>query len=542
MAKSQSEKGPTSFLNLPLEIREKIYTLSGVRRVQPLDLLPNQCQSGDDCLSKHSYEVSRHDEGHQIDETRAIYDSSAHALSRQNPNLSREPEFPFSLLLVCKAVRNEVGKYAFALNKFNVSICTGSDVRGLRRLATRTYAVSCLKSLHIYSLPLSQNLAGRLLEKWWSMLRGLSRALPPLQLSLAVTYHVCDWDIGRQYLASLECLPQLRHCAVSMRHEHLKSRERRRRVVQATVQRLLSGGSKAEPALPFRFEDLPPEVRSMILHQTGLVQRKLAKADYGLIQLFSDGRLRMRHTCCKQCSQYSTCCCVWRSASFSSSCSCSPIPVALFQVSRQTRFLAQEVLLSQNLFVISGPPSLSPPSPMSLFTRMDRRQLGTVRRIGFRFSHYATDKSTAEAWDAATTFIRENMNLRQLELRVNILSRFPTEYLRLYSDSFTRLLQDYASMIDPLSKLAAGGLRRLLVSWEHLAHWNVSTDEAIMGSTYDLGKRQESPYAMESMCWSEEFLDYGYGPATDPRLINSVTQAARRVRPARRAMSEVQGE
>ncbi len=256
---------------------------------------------------------------------------------------------------------------------------------------------------------------------------------------------------------------------------------------------------------PFRFTELPEDIRLPILAYTGLI------APVGLIWDPAKGFSASDPRCYK-CSVYweDRYCCS-RHAAFATDCTCWRVPHALFQVSRQMREEVMYLFFSKNHFIISSNPYARKYDALSaFFAWIPPQALGHLRSIEWVLGVYDGDYASnlaAESIDWLNTveFIRLCTDLSRLSFTLDMFRQFDQ-----YGYGYTYPNNPEGAMwaiYQRITKLMVRlrGLRNLFV---HLG-WPISMQEEetrlqheqilerqVMGDDYDSisrGKRRGTP-------------------------------------------------
>lgn len=470
-----------SFLALPKAVRIQIYILSGLTRPCPIDLVSesHRRQNGyivnDACVAFQKMKTCTY--------LKWLRDSGTPLPTAERAHfICYGPVLPLSLFQVCKSVYLEASQLFYSANKFQLRVLRKSDLSYLRNLSP--HALSSLRSLHVdlggreyNSLPLDSlrdsKRSEEFLEQWTSTIRAVAQSVAPSHLYFAFTCRSADLDVGTQLLASLEPLPPLRGCALSLgSHQD----EGFRPLVQATAAHLL-GHSPASGA-QFRFEKLPKELRLKIFEQTNLVPKQHASSAYGVIRVWGyGGRLRVLRKCCSRCNDcLESCCCYWHPAAFSQTCICAAPPTALFTVNRQMYHEAQEVLFSRNLFILSYPLSC-----VSFLEVLNETQLARIRRIEIHFwdtelQGWSEDGEIQMSWHRLVSIMRMKLDLCRLELRINLANcndPVDREYVVIRTEE----------VLAPLKQLT--GLRKLFIYLGYFSELEAKAEKEVMGPGYD---------------------------------------------------------
>ena len=490
-----------SFPDLPRAVRLQIYTLSGLIRPCPIDLI-NESQRlrrgqvmGDACsLLGNQY-------------------SCTYLEHRKNPVIWRHlhynhdrpicfgPRIPLQLLLTCKEIYLEASELFYSLNKFKLQIERLQDLHTLEKLPNK--AVSLIRSLHIHigalSPPTIRTDASALssslqefLDPWRRAMSALAQNLRPSQLQLGLTCRWIDLTTGEQLLQSLECLPSLRGCAITLGY---KRDEAITSLVRRTSARLLRSPA---PKASFPFEKLPKELRLNVLEQSDLVVREYPGASRGVVKIWESrkDRPRMQGTCCSRCSDcLETCCCTWRYGSSSTTCVCPSKPNSFFMVNRQFSQESQHVFFSNNLFVARPGFHGQPLPALSFLEILGPRQLAHIRYLELRpfFSDLREDLDKHQAsrhrWLGLILIMKINFTLSKVQLTVD-LEPANRHLLKIDPKEKPGILQLNKSFLMPLHELRSLG-KLFIYLGNHFCGYEDEFEKAIMGSNYDpaqLGK------------------------------------------------------
>ena len=478
-----------SFLDLPTTCRDEIYALSGLVRYCPIDL---------------TTEHLRAKNGDTINEAccrfkRRAFTYLKHQADSGMPRSRRErerficfgPVLSLSLFRACKEISLEAYRVFYSSNKFQLRIVEAADLLCLSRLSTHT--ISSLRSLHVDFVPneSSNNGSGQPgepLHQWSAVIQEVSKHITPSLLSFALTAQSADMETAGILLQSIQSLPHLKKCALSI-GPHRNSQVRLS--VQAIGAQMV--GRAVAHTASFSFEQLPKELRLSILKKTDLVQNAHLSSAYGSIYMERyDDWVKTRNKCCSRCNDcLESCCCIWKPAAYSLTCICRPLPTALFTVSRQMSYEAQEVFFSKNIFILARPLS-----SIAFIEGLNSYQLAHIRRLELYFREndamslwsLHAEKIQSE-WRHVIEMLRTRLNLEKLELRVN-LARF-NDPMDMHEPDMDELENTIQEILRPLKNL--DGIHKLFIYLGHFERLEADAERAVMGQFYDAVEEGKPP-------------------------------------------------
>jgi len=299
------------------------------------------------------------------------------------------PPLPIQLLRVCRPVHDEVFHIMYSENKFVLLLdgkitVSPKAVRKMVSLCVRLNTCSCVRN-HACVNPRAKTWAGdRTADKnrcpdchvqcrrgsdsplseqsitdmdkiycWQEICKLLETNLGS-HMRLNIIGDCSNIVMARQVVQPMERFPKLAECAIRLGQSRDSALLR---LAESTVLKL-TDRTTASPRSPFRFTELPRELRRQILGHTDLVASFILQWNGDGYQCkperrlrpFEDGHIR----CCMRCSDaLEACCCLINHAAFSSSqCVCWRFPAALFTVSKEFNQDATELFYSANRFLI----------------------------------------------------------------------------------------------------------------------------------------------------------------------------------------------
>ncbi|KAJ5607867.1 hypothetical protein N7537_004486 [Penicillium hordei] len=391
-----TKQSGNSLLNLPLSIRFRIYSFAGLADNQVIPL----------------------DRRHRVEEQPApIWEDSDRTLNLHLVDLT----IYSALILICRTTHDEVSHSFYSTNTFIAHDLQTLGRLGPSYLATLT-SLKLIPCLTKYANPLKKcncmplefvddNKILDLVNPWnhsilWEWNSIISKIAPHVagdRLDLSIFCHVYNEDAARRVVDPLHHFPILSNC-----HIRLGPLNRRTYAIQMIAMKAAKKamGQINTPVQPFRFLDLPIEIRLLVYRYTDLIsplnklqwdpdqgytlEASLCKPDcsppyetchpsmhrncgspnaptchcrHGLSSWH--GGMPYCWTCTHYACQFNTCnarpangtdlglnCCGAKSSAYSPACHCWKPPVALFSTSRTIREETQRVFFSQNEFEI----------------------------------------------------------------------------------------------------------------------------------------------------------------------------------------------
>lgn len=363
----------SSFLDLPHQIRRRIYLLVGLVRFCPINLN----QEG----PRARYYLGK---GDQVSDYACFFESRRFMgglYERDCRPACHCPPLPSSLLCTSRAISEEVSHILYSENSFTIS---RSDLWGFKPL--RNLSTAALQRLRILTIHLNnceclyegpfqhlkdvqgaeaqglfschplcqpygfhdQPLRGRarqdmdLLREWQGIAYRLAAHCQLDSLRLDLICNTQDMETAHDVVNSLSPISNLRACSIRLSQnpswQHFSLAKR-------TVSRLVDHSPEQLLENKPRTCHLPPEILSHILEYSELV------APFDLE--WSPDRGLVPVDCCKKCTATLDCCtCSFYNGAYSRSCTCWRLPLSIFLVSRRVYDIAKTIFFQQNRFII----------------------------------------------------------------------------------------------------------------------------------------------------------------------------------------------
>ena len=391
----------TSFLDLPVNIRRRIYILAGLVRFCPIDLNLEGCNRHD-----YSYrDLSTWEFPCDNFPSPCIYFQR-----RFLGKYSMEedyfdcvcPPLPYGLLYVSHSISDEVSSILYSENSFKISRSNKWGLKPLRKFSPK--ALASLRSITIrlkssscvighdcmhptedcacHPLCHMQNLHDKpighearqdksVLVEWTLLLSKIAVYIRPARLTLTVVCDVTGYKAALLVVEPLSRLPKLKDCAIRLGRDPNPALQNL--ALQTTCQNIDRYTYAFEPSFQGH---LPEEVLVQILGHSDLI------APFDL-QWCPDKGL-VPFDCCKMCTEtLEVCCCSFYHAAYSSRCVCWRVPISIFLVSHRVRELATHIFYTSNHFIIL------PRSDKDNNTLVQRSSQGELSQFLARLPEYA---------------------------------------------------------------------------------------------------------------------------------------------------------
>ena len=477
-----------SFLDLPSGVRVKIYTLLGLVRHCPIDLLKERYRKKDfserDGTCRHS--IKRHAYG-------CLFPRRQRGHNPVKPTSELEcycPPLPLELLYLSHAVHAEVEAILYGCNKFKIQPEIQKDLVPLWNLSSNAFL--SLTSLHIsldgsHGEELWASVASNaaFITEWAELCTFMADMVAPSQVNFSLSYDCYSSATAVQVLEPILQWPRMKSCAIRL--GQLPDEEFR--WISKKISLVMSG-KPASLVQPFPFEKLPKEIRLQILRSTDLIARWDKTQWYQNGMHILDGKIHYRKQCCTKCTDsLDSCCCGTLEAAFSLRCDCFQFPVGLFYVNKQIYSEAREVCYSKNRFIFEGDPNFT----WKLLRGLRLGSLGFVRNITFLFTdgqkmaqwnHKTEDaRKSSSNWQVLVQFVQSRLLLSKLSITIDARSMVQ-DYLRYEDvDDLLWVYHAYQRIVSPFRQIR--GLRRFHVLLSAFYEYEAIAEKEVMGETYD---------------------------------------------------------
>lgn len=384
---------PPNFLGFPAEIRRMIYIFADLVRVYPIhfNYKGSRRPYRERCFERlGTYTTDPHDmnfAGSLFCDYRATKFRFHYTDGTPDYEFDYEcicPFLPIQLLRVCRFIHDEVFHILYSENIFvlllggqvavspkavskmvslcvrlNTCACVSNHFCDTPRAKDPVYKRQCCichrQCRRGSDSPLSEQSItdGGKIRRWQDFCRVLETNLRP-PVGLTVIADCANMAMAREVVQLMEHFPMLADCAIRLRQSRSLALQR---LAEITVLKL-TGRASANPHVPFRFMELPRELRRQILWHTDLVAVCILEWNGKGHGYNYTRQLRpleeYNNRCCMRCTDAGeACCCIVNHASFSSAqCMCWRFPAALFSVCKELNHDATELFFSANRFMI----------------------------------------------------------------------------------------------------------------------------------------------------------------------------------------------
>ena len=387
MAPTIAAANPVTFLDLPEDVRAKIYRAAGLVRPcwtwlskerKRLKLRQNgpcafacDCSLGLRCLYRRSIHC------HATIYENRLFDSDC----APRPFCNHDP-FPISLLAVCRTMHHEASNMLYGENCFYLDSKDVLAADYLSRMSGR--GLASLRRLHISydgcgfsqappsdGIKLSSPRFEGLQASWKALCRILS-GLQPHKTFLSFFSHTPDVETVRQVLAGFAYIPALKRFAIHVYDsDHLDldlspsgraAAHKMSKMLKALHDQMTKPARDSQhTSTPFPFLLLPDELQLSVLSYTGVVQGRPyhqwepLQLESSIYVVKSDIQRRQFSGCCGTCDKILRICSCNKDGAYSSGCSCQQsFPRELLAVNRHMRALALSLTYQKNELHLRG--------------------------------------------------------------------------------------------------------------------------------------------------------------------------------------------
>ncbi|KAH8694896.1 hypothetical protein BGW36DRAFT_360619 [Talaromyces proteolyticus] len=414
-------------LGLPFEIWTRIFHYAGIVCNCPVDLIAVNHRPAGSSAAKRRSDGSHSNKASRIDTVTC-------ALQRHElfSNICQHSSF-LPMLAVSSQARHVTQKAIFFQSPICLKLRTREDLMGfkqtLRGFERMPPLESYLNTVHVKL----QAYDGRKLkgqDKRKSILNLFedfssfvgSHLLGTIK-DFGFECRVGDFDVARELVNRMgDNYRELETCG--LRFESSGSLTLRKDLVRLAVQTATkSTASEERETKPFRFMDLPNEIKEMILKEALIARYDPCAGEHqpnrGMVSLRRNGCERVAEcstACCEECSPHliGDCFCAHKSA-YSTSCTCFMSPMPLFLTSNFMYQVASHIFYTQNTFFMKG----GQPYIMDdlLTNGTPRRILWRIRRLHIDLDYLWPQENT-NRWARVADSIRRNCDLTRLELDI----------------------------------------------------------------------------------------------------------------------------
>ena len=432
-------------LCLPATIRRQIYLGAGVIIGKRINLA-TKSDSCPWCIRIFGfYNLLYVCRNMYFDVSRIVYAENSFVVQHEDPRMSLD-----ALRRLTKVSISALTALTFYLNSTpccfqRCSICSIRCCAG----SMDAYSIRCPHRGHKKLLTESSSIDQAVLREWPQTMKHVASNTAPSTLELYVVSDVYDHDMALQIVDPIQCFSNLKKCVIRLGHDpdpFLK------KLAENTALRAI-GHQTIGPGLPFRFMDMPREIRIQILQYTDLVAPMKEvmwnpKDGYSIRYCISEypdeveglfahnpallHSFKFRN--CWRKNQGVGCFCRRFHAVSPSGCGCWSTPTSLFLVCQDTLDDARMVFFSQNRFVITsskGPDVVSEDTPerleASIFLKdtVPFSSLHWLRSIELVFPPFEEDylRTTDPAykdWLQAVSHVVEQLSIPMLDLHVHM--------------------------------------------------------------------------------------------------------------------------
>ncbi|TVY59259.1 hypothetical protein LCER1_G000480 [Lachnellula cervina] len=297
-------------------------------------------------------------------------------------------ESTYSLLLTCRRIYAEASFLVYSTSRFFIRYRDTKSLKALMSLTETSVASLAQLTIHLnvtscesdgtYSRCCPLGICFQdttVISEWQRAADYIATCIRPSHLKLYFVCDVEDLKTGHRAVQPLQSLPTLAECYVRL--HQLRQPVLQALAVEAATRAMGGQWALIKDSVPFRFMDLPREIRFRILEYTDLVT-PVSEVEWNpndnfylsfahdcdeycdlCEDNFPDGCLPSPHYVCQfhNCftiePQQVGCFCHRRHAAFSSKCACWIPPTPLFLVCQDLRQDAEAVFFSKNHFIIA---------------------------------------------------------------------------------------------------------------------------------------------------------------------------------------------
>lgn len=560
-----------SFLDLPYQIRRRIYLLIGLVRFCPI----NFNQEG--LRARHYLR-----KGNQSSDYACFFESRkfmGKLYERDCRPACHCPPLPFSLLYISHAISEEVSHILYSENSFTIAKSDSWGLRPLHKLSTTALSCLCVLTVRLNSCeciyegafqslsniqgsefegllschPLCKGYEAHdkplrsrarqhaaILQEWQDTISRLAVYCRLDSLRLDLICDTQDMETAHDVVSRLSPIQSLKACSIrlgqnpSWQHSTL---------ARQTACHLVGRLPEQMPEIKPRTYHLPPEILSHILEYSELV------APFDLE--WSPDRGLVPFDCCKKCTATLDCCaCSFYHGAYSPSCTCWRLPISIFLVSHQVYDISKTIFYHRNRFIILpeggrlddlGSCRTAFPAVIDFFNRLPPNSAPLLRSIGLAISPPESILDTVYAqllteWGNAIRLLIAACDTKKLSLALFIGHRYemgrgpePQAKLRSSYQALTRRFEEIRDLKDLF----------IYIQWPNYStaddtlRYSSVLEKEVLGSGYDSmargkwvhlprlwynGMSREGPtFAADGRrVWPRSYSEDAYGPPAPP--------------------------
>ena len=415
----------------------------------------------------------------------------------------------YSLLLTCRTIYAEVSSIIYSTSRFFIRYRDSRNLQPLLNLRVPTLSslthltvhlnvTSCeidqpcwrvyheiqnCRHKHDKPFKTSSRQHQAILSEWQSAASYITAHIESSRLKLYFLCDVVDLEAARRAVEPFLSSPTLRDCSIRLGQQPDSTLQD---MARQTATRAV-GYHFIQPMSPFRFLDLPQELRRQILEYTDLVT-PLCEVEWnpekGFYVRFSFWRCggiwdcppQFHHSCqFRNCWDYPNvhCFCRRYHSAYSSKCNCWSPPTSLFLACHALREDAQAIFFMKNRFVITpskGSNSVADGTPTRLEVSIFLTKIVPPDVLGFLtflevvFPPFDEDylrpnEPAYQDWLQTIDYVKDKLYLPTLTLRVYMADHVPSgPGVTPFRNNITKqqgmvVLAMYVRTLGPLSKL-----------------------------------------------------------------------------------------
>ncbi|TKX19746.1 hypothetical protein C1H76_7944 [Elsinoe australis] len=422
-----------------------------------------------------------------------------------------------SLMLCCRTTYHEILRLTYS--RYQFMVCQHPQAIQYIRPVSLSFLTSLNFTLHkttredlnkitikqpVDVLPLTTDSekTSTLLDTWWEAVVHLSRFITPGTLNLFFTCDIASYQLAFNFAAPLATLPPLKSCWIRL----AARRDPRIASLARTVSLRCTQGILPSEQAPFRYMDLPRELRLMVLEHTDLVTplqelnwnkqyhlfwSHAFGVPYGLREIDEHPAFHLRD--CRLEDFYDGSFCSVRHSAHASSpgCECWAPPTPIFLAGHGLRDDANEVFFKRNRIIISPHRVDLPVQAMPIDSLLSQFlayapdvALNHLRNLEVVFPPLRMTPAlhaqmmNYHGWNSAIRSLERKLHSRQLTLSVVVADLEPDDYEMTSRRAIVpdqihdQVVEVYHALFTPLSCLKTG-LRAFYANVAEPLRWQI---------------------------------------------------------------------